>query len=74
LKNGLLKIADCGFGDHFECSFVNQIIMVGNPNYISPEVFLEDAPGELSDIYSAGMIIYHFITKSFLLTRDLLLL
>jgi len=61
-KDGQVKIADFGIAkiDSSELTQVGTVL--GTPSYMSPEQFLGLAVDCRSDIYSAGVILYQFLT------------
>lgn len=61
-ENGQVKIADFGIA-RIESSELTQIgTVLGTPSYMSPEQFMGLAADRRSDIYSAGVILYQFLT------------
>jgi serine/threonine protein kinase len=61
-KDGQVKIADFGIA-RIESSDLTQVgTVLGTPSYMSPEQFLGQHVDRRSDIYSAGIILYQFLT------------
>lgn len=62
MDNGQIKITDFGIA-HFESSDLTQTGMViGTPNYMSPEQFTGNRVDGRSDLFCAGVILYQLIT------------
>ncbi len=60
--DGQIKVADFGIAK-IESTHLTQVGMViGTPNYMSPEQFLGLATDCRTDIYSAGVVLYQFLT------------
>ncbi|WP_207688442.1 serine/threonine protein kinase [Desulfonema limicola] len=60
--NAQVKITDFGIA-HIESSNLTQTGMImGTPNFMSPEQFMGNRVDNRSDIFSAGIILYQFIT------------
>ncbi len=61
-EQGQVKIADFGIA-RIESSELTQVgTVLGTPSYMSPEQFMGLAADRRSDIYSAGVILYQFLT------------
>ncbi|MBI3479630.1 MAG: serine/threonine protein kinase [Nitrosomonadales bacterium] len=61
-QEGQVKIADFGIAK-IESSDLTQVgTILGTPSYMSPEQFMGQAVDRRSDIYSAGVILYQFLT------------
>ena len=62
LADGSVKVADFGIA-HIESSNLTQVgTVVGTPNYMSPEQIMGLPVDGRSDIFSAGVILYQFLT------------
>lgn len=61
-QDGQVKVADFGIAK-IESSDITQAgAVLGTPTYMSPEQFIGLAVDHRSDIYSAGVILYQFLT------------
>ncbi|MDH4235142.1 MAG: serine/threonine protein kinase, partial [Gallionella sp.] len=61
-KEGQVKIADFGIA-RIESSDLTQVgTVLGTPSYMSPEQFMGLEADRRSDVYSAGIILYQFLT------------
>ncbi len=61
-QDGQVKIADFGIA-RIESSDLTQVgTVLGTPSYMSPEQFMGLTADRRSDIYSAGVILYQFLT------------
>ena len=61
-EDGQIKVADFGIAK-IESTNLTQVGMVlGTPSYMSPEQFTGLAVDRRTDLYSAGVILYHFLT------------
>jgi len=62
LADGTVKVTDFGIA-HIESSNLTQVgTVVGTPNYMSPEQIMGLPVDGRSDIFSAGVILYQFLT------------
>jgi serine/threonine-protein kinase len=62
LRDGTVKVADFGIA-HIESSNLTVVgTVVGTPNYMSPEQIMGLPVDGRSDIFSAGVILYQFLT------------
>jgi serine/threonine protein kinase len=62
MSDGQVKIADFGIA-HVESSDLTQMgTVLGTPNYMSPEQFMGQKVDGRSDLFSAGIIFYQFVT------------
>jgi serine/threonine-protein kinase len=62
LPDGNVKVADFGIA-HIEASNLTQVgTVVGTPNYMSPEQIMGLPVDGRSDLFSAGVILYQFLT------------
>lgn len=61
-KDGQIKVVDFGIAK-IESSDLTQVgTVLGTPTYMSPEQFMGLVADRRSDIYSAGVILYQFLT------------
>ena len=62
LADGTVKVADFGIA-HIESSNLTQVgTVIGTPNYMSPEQIMGLPVDGRSDLFSAGVILYQFLT------------
>jgi serine/threonine-protein kinase len=62
LENGSVKVADFGIA-HIETSNLTQVgTVLGTPSYMSPEQIMGLPVDGRSDLFSAGVILYQFLT------------
>ena len=62
LKDGTVKVADFGIA-RIESSTLTQAgAVLGTPSYMSPEQFMGQTVDGRSDLFSAGVILYQFLT------------
>ncbi|HEY1459077.1 MAG TPA: serine/threonine-protein kinase [Casimicrobiaceae bacterium] len=62
LNDGTVKVADFGIA-HIESSSLTQVgTVLGTPSYMSPEQIMGLPVDGRSDIFSAGVILYQFLT------------
>jgi serine/threonine-protein kinase len=62
LADGTVKVTDFGIA-HIESSNLTQVgTVVGTPNYMSPEQIMGLPVDGRSDLFSAGVILYQFLT------------
>ncbi len=62
LDNGMIKVTDFGIA-RIESSTLTQFgDVMGTPSYMSPEQFMGQTVDARSDIFSAGVILYHLLT------------
>ena len=62
LKNGAVKVIDFGIARVIETSSTNSGIIIGSPNYMSPEQVDGQALDGRSDLFSLGAIFYELLT------------
>lgn len=61
-EDGQIKVADFGIAK-IESTHLTQVgIVLGTPTYMSPEQFMGKAVDRRTDIYSAGVVLYQFLT------------
>lgn len=61
-SEGQIKVADFGIAK-IESTHLTQVgIVIGTPNYMSPEQFMGKATDRRTDIYAAGVVLYQFLT------------
>lgn len=61
-EDGLVKVADFGIAK-IESTHLTQVgIVLGTPTYMSPEQFMGKSVDRRTDIYSAGVVLYQFLT------------
>ncbi|PCJ61825.1 MAG: hypothetical protein COA79_05895 [Planctomycetota bacterium] len=64
-QNNTIKILDFGLAktiDTHDNSFTSTNAIVGTTYYLSPEVAKGEKPSKLSDLYSAGIVLYELFT------------
>ncbi len=62
LTNGSVKVADFGIA-HIEASNLTQVgTVMGTPSYMSPEQIMGLPVDGRSDLFSAGVVLYQFLT------------
>ncbi|MFA7240796.1 MAG: serine/threonine-protein kinase [Sulfuricellaceae bacterium] len=60
--DGKIKIADFGIAKIDSSSLTQVGVVLGTPTYMSPEQFMGNKVDKRADIYSAGVILYQFLT------------
>jgi Tol biopolymer transport system component/predicted Ser/Thr protein kinase len=63
--DGRLVLMDFGTGRESEETHVPSADAAGTPLYLAPEVFRGDQATVRSDIYSAGVVLYHLLTRAY---------
>lgn len=63
MQDGQVKIADFGFAKFLENTLTSRLTFAGTPQYIAPEMYLNEPRGIPCDIWSLGVIIYLFATQ-----------
>lgn len=61
-QEGQVKIADFGIAKIESSDLTQAGTILGTPSYMSPEQFMGQVVDRRSDIYSAGVILYQFLT------------
>lgn len=61
-QDGQVKVADFGIAKIESSDYTQAGAVLGTPSYMSPEQFIGLAVDHRSDIYSAGVILYQFLT------------
>jgi len=62
LANGTVKVADFGIARLESSTLTQQGSVLGTPSYMSPEQFMGQTVDGRSDIFSAGVVLYQFLT------------
>lgn len=62
LKDGTVKVADFGIARIESSSLTQAGAVLGTPAYMSPEQFMGQTVDGRSDLFSAGVILYQFLT------------
>jgi serine/threonine-protein kinase len=62
LKDGTLKVADFGIARIESSNLTQAGAVLGTPAYMSPEQFMGQTVDGRSDLFSAGVILYQFLT------------
>ncbi|HET9580069.1 MAG TPA: serine/threonine-protein kinase, partial [Usitatibacter sp.] len=62
LPGGQVKVADFGIARIESSQFTQVGTVLGTPAYMSPEQFMGQVVDRRSDIYSAGVVLYEFLT------------
>ena len=62
LPEGTVKVADFGIARIDSSQYTQAGIVLGTPAYMSPEQFMGQTVDGRSDIYSAGVVLYQFLT------------
>src|SRR6185295_3259383 len=60
--NGQVKVADFGIARIESSQYTQAGTVLGTPAYMSPEQFMGQTVDRRSDIFSAGVILYQFLT------------
>ncbi len=61
-EDGQVKVADFGIAK-IESTHLTQVgVVLGTPSYMSPEQFMGKSVDRRTDIYSAGVVLYQFLT------------
>ena len=61
-KNGRVKVADFGIAKVASSKMTQTGMLLGSPNYMSPEHFLNQPLDGRSDIFALGIVLYELIT------------
>lgn len=62
LKDGTVKVADFGIARIESSNLTQAGSVLGTPSYMSPEQFMGQTVDGRSDLFSAGVILYQFLT------------
>ncbi|MCW5596465.1 MAG: serine/threonine protein kinase [Rhodocyclaceae bacterium] len=62
LKDGTVKVADFGIARLESSNLTQAGSVLGTPSYMSPEQFMGQTVDGRSDLFSAGVILYQFLT------------
>jgi serine/threonine protein kinase len=62
LENGDVKLSDFGVAKIDQCKLTQPGVMIGTPNFMSPEQFKGEAVDARSDLFSVGVILYLLLT------------
>jgi tRNA A-37 threonylcarbamoyl transferase component Bud32 len=62
LKGGTVKVADFGIARIDSSTLTQAGSVLGTPSYMSPEQFMGQTVDGRSDIFSAGIVLYQFLT------------
>jgi serine/threonine protein kinase len=62
MPDGQVKIADFGIAHVVSSDLTQTGMMIGTPNYMSPEQFMGQIVDGRSDLFCAGIIFYQFVT------------
>ena len=63
LENGVIKVSDFGVARLDTSDLTGTGLMVGTPNYMSPEGFRGEVVDARSDLYSVGVLFYQLLTR-----------
>ena len=63
--DGRIVLMDFGTGYKLRRSGAAPFDVIGTPRYMAPEVLNSQAPTPCSDVYSAGVLMYHLVTGGY---------
>ena len=62
---GRIVLMDFGTGREIDAERPKKAEIVGTPLYLAPEIFRGEPASVRTDVYSAGVLLYHLVTASF---------
>jgi tRNA A-37 threonylcarbamoyl transferase component Bud32 len=63
--DGRIVLMDFGTGYKLRRAGAGPFDVIGTPRYMAPEVLNSEPPSPCSDVYSAGVLIYHLVTGGY---------
>jgi hypothetical protein len=63
--DGRIVLMDFGTGFRLRPDGAAAFEVIGTPRYMAPEVLRSEPPSPCSDVYSAGVLIYHLVTGGY---------
>jgi eukaryotic-like serine/threonine-protein kinase len=67
-RDGIIKVTDFGIARLESSSLTQYGVIMGTPNYMSPEQFMGQDADARTDLYSTGVMLYELLTHSRLFT------